>query len=87
MTPLDCAIVREIADVLAKYPSVACRPSIEKDDDEYVLTVAFKPEHLHQVELANELRFAIDMASVRGIAARYGIDPAALEKLFHKEER
>lgn len=86
---LDLATVGEIAAVLATHPRVACRPSLDTDPkaNEYVLTIAFPIEGATRTELFYALQEAIDVASLRGLASRYGVDAAELERFVFAKER
>ena len=79
------AIIAEVADALAPYGGIACRPEIAEDAGEWTLHLTFKPQStedaLRVLELATSLRRVADVAQVRAFADHYGIDPARLEPL------
>lgn len=81
------ALLLELAEALGRYDSLRCRPSVETDEDGYVvLTVRVKPDDqltVHQaakvLELGSELQYVCDVAQMRLYAEKYNIDPALLE--------
>jgi hypothetical protein len=79
------AIVAEIADALAPFGSIPCVPMIHEEDGLWTLTATFKPitieDALRTLELATALRRVADLATIRGIAERYGIDAKLLDAL------
>jgi hypothetical protein len=87
---LATALLSEITEVLARYGSLRCVPGVEAEDGEVTITLVFPlnaddtPSELHTCELHNEMRYVRDVASIRGLAARYGIDSAKLEDLLQK---
>ena len=87
---LDVALASEIGDVLVRHGNVACRPSLDSsaDGEETILTVVLPNTGLAGVELTFELQRAIDVATIRGLAARYQIKSEDIERaIFKKEEK
>lgn len=83
------ASVREVAAALGGSSNIiACRTELELDaaKDEYVLTVAFSAESLSAVELHAGLQRVVDAANLRGIAARYDINPDEILARINKEK-
>lgn len=86
------AVLVELAEALGRFPALRCRPQVEMDDGCVVLTVRVPAAEqgslegeLQVVELFNDLHHVADMAQLRGLATRYGIEPERLEALLHKK--
>lgn len=86
------ALLAEVAEVLARHGRLRCVPTVSTSEGEgLVLTVTCAPEAqdgikpaMEAFELYNALAYLQDVASLRALAAKYDIDPAALERLLPK---
>jgi hypothetical protein len=88
------ALVCEVADVLARHGGLTCTPDIDTDQgDGFVLCLrvaagaqATSRDAMGVLELLQDLQRALDVAQLRALAVRYGIDPARLEALLPGQE-
>lgn len=84
--PLAVATLQEVAAVLHDHGgTLPCTPELDVVDGEVRLTLRVHAS-LDALELGNRLRHLLDVANIRAIAARWGIDAAKLEALLPPEE-
>lgn len=81
------ALLQELLAALAPYGQLRVAPTSAIDDDGRLLVLltvepATDGDRLMLLGLADDLRYLVDMAQIRSLAATYGIDAAALEALL-----
>lgn len=82
--------VRELADVLARYGEVLCRPSVELEPDEprarlvleFTTSTQIISDGASALDLYYELRRACAVANMRMLAMELGIPAEALERML-----
>lgn len=91
MTMRGPALLAEIVAVLARYEDLCVVPEVEmdaKEDGCLTLTLTVHPttveEGLESLALADDLRYVCDVATVRGVVDRYGLNAAAFDELLRK---
>lgn len=86
MTSRALALIAEVVDVLGAHRHLRCVPHVTDADGQVMLTVTFEAdgpdEGLEVLSVRDELRYVCDVAQMRGLAERYGIAPAALERFL-----
>lgn len=93
----DTALLSEIVEILDDHGNLRCQPSLETDDVDIVLAIRISANQpgierlsdedatarkLQVVELSLQLQYLVDMAQIRALAQRYGIDASRLEALL-----
>lgn len=90
MTMRGLALTLEVAEALRQHGYLRCTPRVEEDDGLFTLTVTFHArtadEGLEILSLADELRYVCDVATVRGVVDRYGLDAAAFDDLLRRSD-
>jgi hypothetical protein len=87
------ATLREVADALAEHGLLLCAPVVETDEDGNItLTVRVDVEEqggvpLEVFGLYTDLQRVSDLATMRALLKRYGIEPLELEQRLKGEDR
>lgn len=83
------ALLKEVADILADHGDLPCAPTVSQDGGNLTLTVVVLPPHagFSTLALRHELEYLRDVATMRAIADRYGINSAAIEAMLPNKER
>lgn len=89
MTLPGQALLAEVVAVLARFQELRVVPEVDtdvKEDGLVTASITVYPTNDHEalqaLELMNQMRFTADVATMRGFAGTYGIDPARLEALL-----
>jgi len=84
--------VAELADVLARFGALRCAPTVVSDETGLTLTVTVSTTGqadarlaLSTLDLFIELQHVQDVAQLRLLSERYGIEPGLLERFVRKE--
>lgn len=87
MNDLSIMLLKEVVDALAPYGDLPCTPSLATDRDGKALTLTLTvPWRDGQAaELFFHLRYAVDVAQMRGFATRYDIPAEQLEAFLPKQ--
>ena len=88
---LTLALMAEVVAVLAQHQGLRVVPDIEmdvKDDGLLTLSLTVYPtsadDGLEVLSLFDELRYVVDVATMRGVVERYGLDAVSLEALLRR---
>lgn len=90
---LTLALMAEVVAVLAQHQELRVVPEIVMDaQDDGLLTISLTvhptsaDEGLEVLSLFDELRYVSDVATVRGVVSRYGLEAAPLEAILRRED-
>jgi hypothetical protein len=79
------AVLAEVVAVLARYPSLRVMPQLDREKGVVSLTVRAYEDGEHALDvlaLHDELRYLMDVATVRAIATSYAISAERLSELI-----
>lgn len=84
--PLAVVTMREVADVLALHGgALPCTPDVEVVKGDLVITLRVH-QSINSLELSNQLRYLLDVATLRAIEQRYDMLANRLASLLQPPE-